>query len=416
MTKNLETLKNQKLRRSFEERRESRKENFSSRSEKCKKSHEEEEEKKKSSDAFESKLKETQCLMEQISLGLNKSTNKSTSAKDLFRRRASEDQTSFPSVRPSSSSSSRNLVKNLVSDDLVLPEISPKSARSVKSNDEFVLPILSPPGSSGKMEKDHCNLSEKLREIETVERTIESLLNAESATKRSSTEDWKEKQKRPESYTTPLVIGLHTDTQSYVLSEGSPCEIPDSVVTVIIPHKEPKFKNALGELVSLEDGVDSAFGEVVELKMEQDPSFLRQDLEGIKEEEGEEEDEKVFEIVTSSLEEILKKASAAREKSFEVIEEVGEHEKSDDSVRFADASSKSDDREHQDFSSLGDKTTESVSPDITTPIVPELNLQDLDFTECSDKTLSYSSEKKGEEVENSENGKSRSLGATGEFC
>lgn len=116
------------------------------------------------SDGFESKLKETQTLLEQISTNLNETMRRSISAKDLRRVSQSSDysepkstesssasklrQISLPTVRPFSATRSdflKKLSSNGIDDALTLPIISQKPNKSPKQFDSgLTLPKLSP--------------------------------------------------------------------------------------------------------------------------------------------------------------------------------------------------------------------------------------------------------------------------------
>lgn len=154
-------------------------------------------------------------------------------------------------------------------------------------------------------------------------------------------------------------INRVTSPYSYILTEGSPCEIPDSVTTVIIPDRIPtpdsdtlQVEIENGEVCSTlispkeittrrEESIESqeenksssihdAFGEIIDtknadistvdidfirgIKVNHDIIAARQDLGFIQEEQDKEldeaqlidsEDEKVLKVVTSSLEDIL---------------------------------------------------------------------------------------------------------------
>ncbi|OXU19572.1 hypothetical protein TSAR_001830 [Trichomalopsis sarcophagae] len=192
-----------------------------------------------------------------------------------------------------------------------------------------------------------------------------------------STQSIKEEKTIPTSAVDTRVLSPH----SYILTEGSPYDIPDSVTTVIIPDRNPspdsdtlnieiendkiyttllsskELKEVQADDFSAEVSEDQtisihdAFGEPVEdtenvetstvdvelmrdIKASHDIIVSRQDLDLIQEERDKEEvidseDEKVLKVVTSSLEEILDKSEVeyvSKEEIQSVVKNVQKEE------------------------------------------------------------------------------------------
>nr|XP_031825309.1 trichohyalin-like [Nomia melanderi] len=178
------------------------------------------------------------------------------------------------------------------------------------------------------------------------------------------------------------------DPSCYVLTEGSPCEIPESVTTVIIPDKEADSDD---EVPRFEPGADS-FGEYVAYPAETfeyssagmeflrdiedavDRTISRKDLANIKEEEETEKD-------------ASDSAMNARARSIGVELESLERDE-DATTETTDRTSNREPREAA--SNEGEHTLLS---DITEPCVPELNLSSFrDTSSVDDRSDSINSE------------------------
>ena len=105
-----------------------------------------------SKNALETRLNETQTLLEGISSSFTIPVRRSNSAKDLRHRLSEASDVSLPVVRPFSSKSHSRSVSRTDSDNLVLPPISPEVTKSTKVKEELVLPVLSTPGSASNLE------------------------------------------------------------------------------------------------------------------------------------------------------------------------------------------------------------------------------------------------------------------------
>ncbi|XP_003426151.2 titin homolog [Nasonia vitripennis] len=220
-----------------------------------------------------------------------------------------------------------------------------------------------------------------------------------------STQSIKEEKTIPTSAVDTRVLSPH----SYILTEGSPYDIPDSVTTVIIPDRNPspdsdtlnieiendkiyttllsskELKEVQADDFSAETSEDQtssihdAFGEPVEdtenvetstvdvelmrgIKASHDIIVSRQDLDLIQEERDKEEaidseDEKVLKVVTSSLEEILDKSEVeyvSKEEIQSVVKNVQKEEPEESSPEAAKTG---------EYVSTTDETKESSADD-----------------------------------------------------
>lgn len=227
---------------------------------------------------------------------------------------------------------------------------------------------------------------------------------------------------------------------SYILTEGSPVEIPDFVTTVIIPERPPSTPEFVldnkEEDVELRDerrkrAVES-FGEYIQpeqtecstvdidfirgIKAGHEIAIVRQDLDGIKEEEeydeekqvkladerdeneeemkkdhspllehiseneeNEETDEndksetKIIPIVETEIE--LENRTNDREEIIENINVIENSLECEESTETADGTSESTNEVKE--TTITDRSTDSLSLDPARPIVPELNLDSL---------------------------------------
>ena len=108
-----------------------------------------------SRNALETRLNETQTLLEGISSAFTVPVRRSSSTSSVRDIRNQVSETSdvcLPVVRPVSSKSHSRSVSRSDSDNLVLPPISPEAPKSTKIKEDLVLPMLSPPGSAKEME------------------------------------------------------------------------------------------------------------------------------------------------------------------------------------------------------------------------------------------------------------------------
>ncbi|XP_035744092.1 uncharacterized protein PF11_0213-like [Vespa mandarinia] len=227
---------------------------------------------------------------------------------------------------------------------------------------------------------------------------------------------------------------------SYILTEGSPVEIPDFVTTVIIPERSPSTPefdlDNKEEDVELQDerrkrAVES-FGEYIQpeqtecstvdidfirgIKAGHDIAIVRQDLDGIKEEEeydeeklvklmdeedknekemkkdhspllehiseNEENEEtgendkketKIIPIVETEIE--LENQTNDREEIIENVNVIENSLECEESTETADGTSESTNEVKE--TTITDRSTDSLSLDPARPIVPELNLDSL---------------------------------------
>lgn len=227
---------------------------------------------------------------------------------------------------------------------------------------------------------------------------------------------------------------------SYILTEGSPVEIPDFVTTVIIPERPPSTPEFVPdnkeEDVELRDerrkrAVES-FGEYIQpeqiecstvdidfirgIKAGHEIAIVRQDLDGIKEEEeydeekqvklsderdenekemkkdhspllehiseneeNEETDEndksetKIIPIVETVIE--LENRTNDREEFIENVNVIENSLECEESTETADGTSESTNEVKE--TTITDRSTDSLSLDPARPIVPELNLDSL---------------------------------------
>ncbi|XP_058796778.1 uncharacterized protein LOC131667403 [Phymastichus coffea] len=213
----------------------------------------------------------------------------------------------------------------------------------------------------------------------------------------------------------PEIATRTASPHSYILTEGSPCDIPDSVTTVIIPERGPspdcetvqveaeEDRILSSTLVTCkeaenQDSVNDAFGEAVEAAEQSEPSTVdieyirgikashdmivsRENLDRIKEERDEavevidSEDEKVLRVVTSSLEEILEKEEVEYVRVDRLVEEEQQKEVMGNSLESTARSVEESTNEVKETSVTTDRS--SLSLDAAAPNVPELNLDSL---------------------------------------
>ncbi|KAF7408263.1 hypothetical protein HZH66_002800 [Vespula vulgaris] len=229
---------------------------------------------------------------------------------------------------------------------------------------------------------------------------------------------------------------------SYILTEGSPVEIPDFVTTVIIPERSPATPEF--DLDNKEEDVElrderrkravESFGEYIQpeqiecstvdidfirgIKIGHDIAIVRQDLDGIKEEEeydeekqvkltNEEEDDKnekemkkdhspllehiseneendetdendksetkIIPIVETEIE--LENRTDDKEEIIENVNVIENSLEGEESTETADGTSESTNEVKE--TTITDRSSDSLSLDPTRPIVPELNLDSL---------------------------------------
>ncbi|KAL2717137.1 titin [Vespula squamosa] len=227
---------------------------------------------------------------------------------------------------------------------------------------------------------------------------------------------------------------------SYILTEGSPVEIPDFVTTVIIPERSPSTPEF--DLDDKEENIElrderrkravESFGEYIQpeqiecstvdidfirgIKASHDIAIVRQDLDGIKEEEEydeekqikltDEEDENEKEtkkdhspllehiseneeneendendksetkiILTVETEIELDNRTDDKEEIIENVNVIENSLEGEESTETADGTSESTNEVKE--TTITDRSTDSLSLDPTRPIVPELNLDSL---------------------------------------
>lgn len=286
------------------------------------------------------------------------------------------------------------------------------------------------PAESSKSEKPKERVEE--RASQEVEKDIEGENNGEPSKNLDvSSTDREDPKKGPiaESSEAEWVYS----PRSYILTEGSPYDIPDTVTTVIIPDRViptpsdeleesdekscstfvvtedeivtaaeksikegEKIREALGETLNVEKDetstVDTNY--IRGIKASHDMLLSRQDLGLIKEERDTEEvlidseDEKVLRVVTTSLEEILENDKVEYVSKEEVISpKAGQDYESTDETKetsvtdgFLETVENSLDRSAESTNevketSITDRSSLSYDPGV--PIVPELNLDSL---------------------------------------
>ena len=246
-------------------------------------------------DALESRLDETTNLLREISGTFALDTGNRLGSSKGSTNGSSEVSSSLPAVKSSSMKSCPGSVSRSDSDNLVLPVISPELPKSAKVKEELVLPILSPPGSAGSSieatdvylpelditedrvpeaapVQDFCrdslnvtpdfdavpqrpdslepqvldedvdeppardslplidHLQAKLREIRKLDGDAIPAMSSIKDDKREKTEQDFNAMRIDRS----VKASPDNLRYTYVLTEGSPCEIPDSVTTVVI--------------------------------------------------------------------------------------------------------------------------------------------------------------------------------------
>ncbi|XP_043492150.1 protein PFC0760c-like, partial [Polistes fuscatus] len=316
--------------------------------------------------------------------------------------------------------------------------------------------------STGQMENDRSEINESKDEINNT-KEIDATVDNEEIVKEQNNSLLSFEEKKSNDY--PLNVSLSKEVPySYILTEGSPVEIPDFVTTVIIPERSPSTPelnldiNEEEEEEEVEEEKDGeireerrrraveSFGEYIKpeqmecstvdidfirgIKAGHEIAIIRQDLDGIKEEEeydeekqlksmGDNEDEKnddddddddikkdhhspLLEHISETEEndnddndkcekkmipvleiemEIDNKIKEEPNGNVNLIENSLENEESTETV---DVTSESTNEVKE--TTITDRSTDSLSLDPARPIVPELNLDSLrDITVSSFK-------------------------------
>ncbi|XP_017879601.1 nucleoprotein TPR-like [Ceratina calcarata] len=215
------------------------------------------------------------------------------------------------------------------------------------------------------------------------------------------------------------------DPSCYVLKEGSPCKIPESVTTVIIPDQVPneiEDLNAIDDLNTLGESEnyqhDERFGEYIgpeahDYPSEVDAHFLRdvkntsyQNLGNIKEEEESNDfaNKHDFDLLSSrTVESVDEDSVESEEKSSDLKQTSTDNVKEDKSLQ---TSIKTVEKE-----TLDDRSSDlSLSLEKSEPQIPELNLDSLQdltvssFERNDSKNLETEKENDSTTVYEEENG------------